>query len=315
MTETMNCPHCQAEIPADAPFCSNCGKSTGVTSPSAESVKKTNKAWIWVLAVAGLCAVCVILAAIIILVIQLLKPGIGSTRTRKIDGMVEVYVPAGEFMMGSNSGDSDESPVHKVTLDAFWIDQTEVTNAMYQQCMDAGICSEPQETSSVTHDSYFDNPNFADYPVVYVTWYDAVSYCEWAGGRLPTEAEWEKAARGDDSRIYPWGDESPTMNLANFGDNLGDLAKVGSYPDGASPYGALDMAGNAYEWVFDRYDAEYYLSSPSDNPTGSATGTQRVLRSASFNTGESIIRAANRGRYAPDVTGDDDGFRCIRDVE
>jgi len=315
MTETMNCPHCQAEVPANAPFCSNCGKSTGFSALPSEEVKKPNKVWIWVQAAVGLCAACVVLVAIIILIIQTMKPKIGSTHTRKIDGMVEVYIPAGVFTMGSNFGDGDESPVHEVTLDAFWIDKTEVTNAMYQKCVDAGICNEPQDTSSVTHNNYFFNPTFANYPVIYVTWYDAVDYCEWAGGRLPTEAEWEKAARGDDARDYPWGDLSPTRNLANFGDNLGDTAEVGSYPDGASPYGALDMAGNAYEWVFDRYADDYYGYSPSDNPTGPNSGTQRVLRGASFNTSESVIRASNRGRYAPDITGDDDGFRCVRDME
>jgi len=313
MSDTMLCPHCQAEIPTGTQFCSNCGQNTGTDTNQTDDPKKS-KVWIWVLAAVGLCVGCVILAAIIFFVYQALQPKIGSTRTRKIDGMVEVYVPEGEFTMGSNYGDSDESPVHKVTLDAFWIDKTEVTNQMYQECVDAGLCGEPQDTSSVTHNNYFFNPTYANYPVIYTTWYDAVDYCEWVGGRLPTEAEWEKAARGDDARDYPWGDLSPTRNLANFGDNLGDTSEVGSYPEGVSPYGALDMAGNVYEWVFDRYDDGYYEFSPLDNPRGPSGSNQRVLRGASFNTGESTIRAANRGRYAPDTTGNDDGFRCVRDA-
>ncbi|MFC2028790.1 SUMF1/EgtB/PvdO family nonheme iron enzyme [Chloroflexota bacterium] len=314
MTDTMLCPHCQTEIPAGSTFCSNCGQSTTSAQPG-EQEKKPSKVWVWILAAVGLCAACVIVVAIIVLVIQSIKPKLGTTKTRKADGMVEIYIPEGEFSMGSNFGDPDEKPVHKVTLDAFWIDKTEVTNQMYQECVDAGVCNEPTDTSSVTNNNYFFNPNFANYPVIYVTWYDAVDYCEWVGARLPTEAEWEKAARGDDARDYPWGNLTPTRNLANFDNNLGDTSEVGSYPEGASPYGVLDMAGNAYEWVNDRYDADYYEVSPLENPMGSNSGTRRVLRSASFNTSETTIRASNRGSYPPDTTGDDDGFRCARDAE
>jgi formylglycine-generating enzyme required for sulfatase activity len=202
--------------------------------------------------------------------------------------------------------------VHTVWLEAYWIDQTEVSNWQYGLCLDAGACNPPQKTSSVTRSNYFYSNTYQDYPVVWVTWDDAHDYCDWVGGYLPTEAEWEKAARGPNGYKYPWGNSSPTSNLANFGNNLGDTNKVGSYMAGASPYGVLDMAGNAYEWIYDYYSADYYSSSPSDNPFGPDSGDMQVLKSASFNTSAYLIRSANRGRYAPDTTGDDDGFRCIR---
>jgi len=169
-----------------------------------------------------------------------------------------VYVPAGEFIMGSDEGDSDEQPVHTVYLDAFYIDKYEVTNAQYRRCVEAGAYSLPHSTDRYT------DPNYAEYPVVYVDWYQAEAYCRWAGKRLPTEAEWEKAARGTEGRIWPWGnafDGSKVnscdkncpydYNDASVDDGYADTAPVGSYPAGASPCGALDMAGNVWEWVAD----------------------------------------------------------------
>jgi len=173
--------------------------------------------------------------------------GIGSTQISPKDGMVQVYVPAGSFQMGSDTGDSDEKPVHTVTLDAFWIDRTEVTNAMYALCVEAGKCSPPSSSKSYTRDNYYGDAQYNNYPVIYVTWDNANAYCEWAGRRLPTEAEWEKAARGTDGRTYPWGDAAPDSTRLNYNSNVGDTTEAGKYPSGASPYGVWDMAGNVWE--------------------------------------------------------------------
>ncbi|MFC2028788.1 SUMF1/EgtB/PvdO family nonheme iron enzyme [Chloroflexota bacterium] len=350
MPETIICPHCSSENQAGASFCASCGNSladapaqVSDSVPPAQQPDTKPRSWIWIVGVIAICLVCLVLTvvlyftgdSIIARVSNLFATatptptntptptptftptptlGIGSTNIRVKDGMLELYVPTGSFLMGSESGDSDESPVHQVTLDAFWIDQTEVTVRMYRECVDAGVCPEPQNTSSATHSNFFYNNAFDNYPVIEVTWYNAVDYCAWVGARLPTEAEWEKAARGDQQLKYPWGNTSPTNQHANFGDNLGDVDVVGSYPMGASPYGALDMAGNAYEWVSDFYSSSYYDESPSYNPTGPSSGSRHTLRSASFNTSSSTIRAANRGSYPPGTTGDDDGFRCARDA-
>ena len=240
---------------------------------------------------------------------------IGSTWTRPADGMVMVYVPEGNFTMGSNNGDPDEQPVHTVYLDAFWIDKTEVTNAMYALCVQAGACQLPSDYSSYTRSSYYGNSQYADYPVIYVDLNDAQTYCEWAGMRLPTEAEWEKAARGTDGRTYPWGDAVPTCSLANLwgfsGGCTGDTDAVGNHPGGASPYGALDMAGNVWEWVADRYDSWYYRQSPSNNPQGPTNGDGNV-RGGSWNVNAISIRSANRSRGNFENTGSLIGFRCAR---
>jgi formylglycine-generating enzyme required for sulfatase activity len=223
-----------------------------------------------------------------------------------IDSMVLVFVPAGEFQMGSEIGSEDEQPVHAVNLNAFWIDQTEVTNAMYLACIAADGCS-PLAGSSADLSA---NP---DFPVQGAAWHEAVEYCVWAGRRLPTEAEWEKAARGTDGRLFPWGNGSPSGELANF-DQLHDgVVAVGSLPAGASPYGALDMAGNVYEWVADWYGEDYYASSPSDNPHGPESGIQRVLRGGAWNSRVDNLRSANRFWAFPG-RNDFDGFRCALDA-
>jgi formylglycine-generating enzyme required for sulfatase activity len=236
--------------------------------------------------------------------------GIGSTQVSPIDNMVQVYVPAGSFQMGSDSGNSDEKPVHTVTLDAFWVDQTEVTNKMYALCVGAGECPPPSSTKSYTLDSYYGNAQYDNYPVIYVSWNNAKAYCEWAGRRLPTEAEWEKAARGTDGRIYPWGDAAPESTMLNF--NVGDTTEVGKYPNGASPYGALDMAGNVWEWVNDWYGESYYSNSPSENPQGPDSGQFRALRGGSWNYYDRLVRAASRDWFAPDDFNNNFGFRCAR---
>ena len=238
---------------------------------------------------------------------------IGSTNVSDKDGMTLVYVPEGEFKMGSENGQDMEKPTHTVYLDSFWVDRTEVTNAQYQRCVDAGACTPPLSTRSFTRDSYYGSSLYADYPVIFIDWNQASDYCQWAGRRLPTEAEWEKAARGTDERIYPWGNQSPDLNYLNY-DSTDDTTAVGSYPEGASPYGALDMAGNVFEWVADWYGEGYY-SSENDwtNPDGPSSGEVRVLRGGSWNTYFDFeVRSALRGRNDPSNRYDNVGFRCTR---
>ena len=230
------------------------------------------------------------------------------------DSAPMVFVPPGEFTMGSNDGDSDEKPVHTVYLDAFWIDKFEVTNTQYAACLNAGACKSPSQNNSNTRGGYFGNPQFNNYPVIYVSWNDANAYCAWTGERLPTEAEWEKAARGTDGRVYPWGNEWDQTRL-NWRDSIlrpGDTTADGSYPSGASAYGALDMAGNVWEWVADWYDATYYANSPRNNPKGPASGLNRALRGGAWSTDPSTVRASDRSNYDPDGHIDVIGFRCAQ---
>jgi formylglycine-generating enzyme required for sulfatase activity len=223
--------------------------------------------------------------------------------------MIIVFVPAGEFLMGSSDADreadSDEKPQHTVYLDAYWIDQTEVTNAMYQRCVEVGRCTEPQ------HSARYGSAHYAKHPVVGVTWQQAQEYCAWVGRRLPTEAEWEKAARGTDGRPFPWGNTAPNSDFLNFNREVGDTTEVGQYPVGASPYGALDMAGNTWEWVADRYSQTYYAQAPAKNPPGPATGNTRVLRGGAWGVDARAVRVANRFWAFPG-RNDLDGFRCAR---
>ena len=244
----------------------------------------------------------------------------GQTQVSAVDGMTLDCVPAGEFLMGSTSDDplasDDEKPQHPVTLDAFWIDQTEVTNTMFAKCINAGACHERVYSPylwgvfSHTRDPYFGNPAYDSYPVIMLDWAEAQRYCQWAGRRLPTEAEWEKAARGSDGRIYPWG-SGIDCQLANFDVCQKDTSAVDAHPQGASPYGALDMAGNLYEWTADWYDSGYYAHSPTYNPTGSVTGEHHVLRSGSWFSFAVDVRAAARAVGAAEHWYDGKiGFRC-----
>lgn len=244
-----------------------------------------------------------------------------SVEISPIDGMEMVYVPAGTFVMGLDEGRFDEEPQHEVYLDGFWIDRTEVTNAMYRSCMQAGGCTTPGL------DKYYPYKEFSDYPVVYVSWEQANTYCEWVGRRLPTEAEWEKAARGTDGRLYPWGDEVPNSTMLNFARENGDIMPVGSFPEGASPYGALDMAGNAWEWVADWYAAHYYSNSPQSNPSGPEEGSYRVCRGGGwidFKGGVRVIQRASdmcilkdpamaSYKYRRHFVDNDLGIRCVMD--
>jgi eukaryotic-like serine/threonine-protein kinase len=247
--------------------------------------------------------------------------GIGSTMVSDKDGMTMVYVPAGEFLMGSTDADialvlqscpdcnfDDEKPQHTVSLDAFWIDRTDVTNAMYAQCVIAGMCKPPSDTRSYTRPNYYRNTQYGRYPVVYVSWNDANIYCIWAGRHLPTEAQWEKAARGTNGQVYPWVNQVPSQALANF--NGDDTTEVGQYPSGASPYGALDMAGNVWQWVADWYAYDYYVNSPVQNPIGPASSSARVLRGGSWLNEVAKSRSAYRVRLGPEIRYDHIGFRC-----
>ncbi len=226
----------------------------------------------------------------------LLNPQTGTVQRRGSDNAEMVYVPAGEFRMGSvaneQAGD-DEKPQHTVVLDAFWIDRHEVTNAQYSQCVATENCRAPDERASTTRGAYYGIAEFDNYPVITVSWDDAYTYCEWAGKRLPTEAEWEKAARRTDGRVYPWGNEFDQSRL-NSSEVSGDTSEVGAYPNGASPYGAFDMAGNVWEWVADWYDANYYANSPRVNPQGPTLGERRTRRGGSWVDNPSAVRAPGR---------------------
>jgi formylglycine-generating enzyme required for sulfatase activity len=249
------------------------------------------------------------------------------------DGSVVVYVPAGEFIMGSDENNPDardeEKPQHEVYLDAFYIDKYEVTNAQYRKCVETGACNAPSDTT------YYDNADYAQHPVVYVSWNDADAYCRWAGKRLPTEAEWEKAALGTEELAWPWGNEWDGSK-ANFcdkdceseyrnewvSDGYERTAPVGSYLDGASPYNALDMSGNVWEWVADWYDPDYYSQTPTRNPPGPPNSRFcptpvpdpcKVIRGGSWQNGHLDIRAAYRYASAPTHKGSAVGFRCAKD--
>ena len=232
--------------------------------------------------------------------------------TNPVDGMRLIFIPQGEFLMGASKYDRDletnEVPHHRVTLDAYWISQTQVTNAMFNQCVAAGACQ--YSAGHEINPRYLD-PAYSDHPVVYVTWQEAMNYCTWSGGRLPTEAEWEKAARGTDGRKFAWGNDSAAPELVNANNSVGDTIPAGLYSQGASPYGVLDLGGNVREWVWDWYDPYYYQYSPEDNPTGPVEGEKKVLKGASFSDIYRFTRSANRLAHDPTSPGANRGFRCV----
>jgi formylglycine-generating enzyme required for sulfatase activity len=248
---------------------------------------------------------------------------IGSKRVSPVDGMVQIYVPAGNFLMGETEAEvaqalntcyacnyNNEKPQHTVNVDAFWMDQTLVTNAMYAQCVQAGKCQPPSDKTSNSREIYYGDSVYDHYPVINLAWDDATAYCKWAGRRLPTEAEWEKAARGTDGRQYPWGNQEPSPTLGTLGP-WGDTAGVGIHPAAASPYGALDMVGNVEQWVNDWYDANYYSTSPLSNPPGPATGDSRVLRGGLLGPDHHYSpRVADRDNDSPAAQELYVGFRC-----
>ena len=265
-------------------------------------------------------------------------PAAGEEKVSTVDGMTQVYIPEGTFQRGGMdpAAQEDEFPPTKITLHSFYMDKVEVTNGMYLLCVQAGACGVPHlgkqpVFKSSTRESYFRNTEFNDYPVVYVGWGDADAYCKWAGRRLPTEAEWEYAARGafPSLNTYPWGDQAPDASYANFNYYVGDTTRVGSFPAGISPFGILDMAGNVAEWVNDFYDPNYYSQGVSLNPTGPIARSNffaRVVRGGSFGDPAHYIRVSKRsstvgpdpsqppetdlwyGNSAPTI-----GFRCASD--
>jgi eukaryotic-like serine/threonine-protein kinase len=272
--------------------------------------------------------------------------GIGSTRVSSVDNMVLVYVPEGNFLMGASeeqikadlercilagttrsvceSRGTDQKPQHTVWLDTYWIDMYEVTNGQYQSCVTGGACQPPLHEASNTRISYYGNPVFDNYPVIYVDWNQAKTYCEWAGRQLPSEAQWEKAARGTDGRIYPWGNENAAGDLLNFADvnsgyemsdknvndGFADTSPIGNYPRGASPYGVMDMEGNVSEWLNDLYQWDYYKKSPDKNPTGASSGYNHVVRGSAWYSTIWVLGVYSRGGAGPADKSPATGFRC-----
>ncbi len=240
---------------------------------------------------------------------------IGQPETSDVAPMV--IISAGEFWMGSPGDESrskDELPRHKVFLDSFYLDIFEVTTRQYAQFMNATGHPAPEFWDQV------DLSRDENKPVVGVSWQDANDFCDGAGKRLPTEAEWEKAARGTDERKYPWGQEPPTTHLANFDQKptpekiySDRLKPVGSYEDGKSPLGVYDMAGNAWEWVADWYDKKYYGISPKKNPKGPETGEEKVMRGGSWDDLPTALRSGDRSKLLPSERNDSVGFRCAKD--
>jgi formylglycine-generating enzyme required for sulfatase activity len=263
----------------------------------------------------------------------------GQTWMSPLDGTTLVCVPAGEFLMGAASDDTlardDEHPQHRVYLNAYWIDRTEVTNADFARCMSAGMCGpEVYETEAKTYIPYAVHPDYQDYPAFLYEFEAAADYCRWAGRRLPTEAEWEKAARGTDGRRFPWGNEINCVRATYYecsvntkqpdeklnGPRCGysyfcRTVQVDAHASGGSPYGALNMAGNVWEWVNDWYAPDYYSVSPADDPIGPAAGEQRVRRGGGAKSFTSDLRVTARaGGQVGHVFDGQIGFRCALDA-
>jgi formylglycine-generating enzyme required for sulfatase activity len=250
---------------------------------------------------------------------------LAKSQASKEDPTEWVLVPTGEFEMGAEGApaEADEGPKHRVSLDAFYIGKYEVTNRQYQTFVKVTGHRAPEN----------EDPKFsiwrggmmldgvADLPAINVSWDDATAYCKWVGGRLPTEAEWEKAARGTDGRTYPWGNEPVSGNRANYSfdivpiwDGIATLAKVNQYEFGRSPYGAYEMAGNVWEWVQDWYDENYYKNSTPKNPTGPANGQERVIRGGSWRNNAEKLRSPNRSKHLPVERRVYIGIRCAKDA-
>ena len=212
--------------------------------------------------------------------------------------------------------DADEKPQRTVTLNAFWLDRTEVTNAMFALCVSAGACQERSYSPYLwgvnlpNGTPYYGEVAYADYPAIVLDGDEAQAYCTWAGRRLPSEAEWEKAARGADGRLYPWGANMDCMH-ANYLECVKMPAAADSYASGGSPYGALNMSGNLWEWTADWYAAGYYLQAPAENPPGPAAGEFRSLRGGGWRSLAAQLRVTNRSSGKPlHATDGEIGLRC-----
>ena len=249
----------------------------------------------------------------------------GTQEIIGIDTAPMVIVPEGEFPMGvpkaARDGGVDERPNHDVFLDTFYIDKYEVTNGRYLQFITDTGHRTPQHPRDPSKGLWQGNTmpeSVVDLPVINVDWYDAQSYCEWAEKRLPTEAEWEKAAKGPNDWRFPWGDLEPTDRHLNYNQvwrGEATLVPVGVYEAGKSPYGAYDMAGNVWEWVADWYDPQYYSKSPASNPKGPATGTHKVLRSSGWQVETPQVRIFTRIKMDPLGRNNSTGFRCAKDAK
>jgi len=221
-----------------------------------------------------------------------------------------LLIPGGEFLMGTDHGPSDARPVHRVTLSPYWIDRYETTNSDYRRCVEDGVCTPPKDHR------WFDDPPHREHPVTNVTWKQAYTYCQWRGGRLPTEAEWEKAARGPEGWRYPWGNSEEPIKTrrdrAAPGPN--GTAPVGTASDTVSPYGVFDLVGNVWEWVKDWYGEDYYAAMPSQDPQGPLRGTFRVLRGGDWSQSPLELRGSFRAWDDMTYWGPSLGFRCAADV-
>ncbi len=243
-----------------------------------------------------------------------------------------IFIPGGLFRMGNDSADLDEAPFHRVRLDPYFIDEFEVTNGQYALCVEEGECAAPDRLGATLYQNYYRDLAFQDYPVIFVNWFHAQSYCAWRGARLPTEAEWERAAGFDVSQgvryVYPWGDEfdGELVNYcdvncpiadrdAAFDDGYGDTAPAGTYPDGISPVNIFDMSGNVMEWVSDWYDADYYQFSTDTNPQGPLDGEFKALRGGSWLSNQDEVRVSGRSSFHPTVARANLGFRCAMMVQ
>ncbi|MBN1304722.1 MAG: SUMF1/EgtB/PvdO family nonheme iron enzyme [Anaerolineales bacterium] len=213
-----------------------------------------------------------------------------------------VFVPPGDAIMGG----LENVPEYTVSLSGYWIYKYNVTNGMYRQCLESGACDSPAQEPPYPA---VNRPDLKDFPVIGVTWGQAQAYCQWMDARLPTDAEWEKAARGENGNLYPWGESEPSCDLANIAGCRQGTTRVNEFPAGASPYGVFDMAGNVFEWVGDWYSPDYIPD--VDNPRGPESGDQRVVRSSAYNSGADFLPAANRFKLQPDAYRADLGFRCV----
>ncbi len=240
-------------------------------------------------------------------------PESGSERDRESDGMIEVFIPEGEFVMGNPNGAINEKPAHSVFVSSFWMDKMEVSNQQYASCVRAGACTDPIIKKSFKNAAYFDSSEFENFPVIQVTWQQADDYCKWIGGRLPTEAEWEKAAKGPEGTLYPWGNEFIAEYLNFSGSGINDTQPVDGYENGISGYGILNLSGNVAEWVLDRYAENWYsITNQPQNPTGPEAGTYRILRGGSWLTSQITAQTVNRFQSVPTGAAFDRGFRCVR---